>query len=101
MIPAPVTIAIHTFGQDARADLIADVRAGLTATPKTLPPRWLYDERGSELFEAITQLPEYYLTRIEAEILRRVARNTFRNWDSRLKRQIFAGFRCAADGAPA
>jgi len=73
MIPAPVTIAIHTFGQDAREDLIADVRAGLTATPKTLPPRWLYDERGSELFEAITQLPEYYLTRVEAEILRRVA----------------------------
>jgi L-histidine Nalpha-methyltransferase len=73
MIPAPVTIAIHTFGQDAREDLIADVRAGLTATPKTLPPRWLYDERGSELFEAITQLPEYYLTRTEAEILHRVA----------------------------
>ena len=73
MIPAPVTIAIHTFGQDARQDLIADVRAGLTATPKTLPPRWLYDERGAELFDAITELPEYYLTRTEAEILRRVA----------------------------
>jgi len=73
MIPAPVTIAIHTFGRNAREDLIADVRAGLTATPKTLPPRWLYDERGSELFEAITQLPEYYLTRTEAEILRRAA----------------------------
>ena len=73
MIPAPVTIAIHTFGQDARQDLIADVRAGLTAAPKTLPPRWLYDERGSDLFEAITELPEYYLTRTESEILRRVA----------------------------
>ena len=70
---APVTIAIHTFGQDAREALVSDVRAGLTATPKTLPPRWFYDERGSELFEAITQLPEYYQTRTEAEILRRVA----------------------------
>lgn len=73
MIPAPVTIAIHTFGGDARNDLIADVRDGLTATPKTLPPRWFYDERGSELFEAITRLPEYYQTRTETAILRRVA----------------------------
>ncbi len=73
MIPAPVTIAIHTFGKDAHEDLVADARAGLTATPKTMPPRWFYDERGAELFEAITQLPEYYQTRTEAEILRRVA----------------------------
>ena len=69
MTPAPLTIAIHTFGQDARDDLIADVRAGLTATPKSLPPRWFYDQRGSELFEAITRLPEYCLTRTEAAIL--------------------------------
>jgi L-histidine N-alpha-methyltransferase len=69
MTPAPLTIAVHTFGQDARDDLIADVRAGLTATPKSLPPRWFYDQRGSELFEAITRLPEYYLTRVEASIL--------------------------------
>jgi L-histidine N-alpha-methyltransferase len=73
MMLAPVTIAIHTFGQDARDDLVADVRKGLTATPKTLPPRWFYDERGSDLFEAITRLPEYYQTRTEAAILRRVA----------------------------
>ena len=69
MTLAPLTIAIHTFGQDARAELIADVRAGLTASPKSLPPRWFYDQRGSELFEAITRLPEYYLTRAEASIL--------------------------------
>jgi L-histidine Nalpha-methyltransferase len=50
--------------------LRADVRAGLTATPKTLPPKYFYDERGSELFDEITRLPEYYLTRAETAILR-------------------------------
>lgn len=46
-----------------------DVRAGLTARPKTLPPKWFYDALGSVLFEAICRLPEYYLTRAESEIL--------------------------------
>jgi len=50
-----------------------DVRAGLTATPKTLPPKYFYDERGSELFDEITRLPEYYLTRAETAILERRA----------------------------
>ena len=67
---APLTVATHTIGRSARDDLIADVRVGLTATPKQLPPRWFYDERGSELFDAITQLPEYYQTRTEMSILR-------------------------------
>jgi L-histidine N-alpha-methyltransferase len=49
--------------------LRADVTRGLTASPKTLPPKWFYDERGSELFEQITELPEYYPTRAEREIL--------------------------------
>lgn len=47
----------------------AEVIAGLNARPRTLSPRWFYDRRGSELFEAITQLPEYYLTRAERRIL--------------------------------
>ncbi len=51
------------------ASLRADVRAGLTATPKSLPPKWFYDERGSELFDKITLLDEYYPTRAEREIL--------------------------------
>ncbi|HTZ30411.1 MAG TPA: L-histidine N(alpha)-methyltransferase [Streptosporangiaceae bacterium] len=51
--------------------LRADVRAGLTAAPKTLPPKYFYDARGSELFDEITRLPEYYLTRAETSILRR------------------------------
>src|ERR1022692_4847961 len=51
------------------AALRADALAGLTATPKALPPKWFYDERGSELFDKITLLEEYYPTRAEREIL--------------------------------
>jgi dimethylhistidine N-methyltransferase len=47
----------------------ADVLAGLAQPQKAIPARWLYDDAGSELFEAITQLPEYYPTRAETEIL--------------------------------
>src|SRR5687768_12017288 len=54
---------------DIAAALRADVRAGLTASPKVLPPRWFYDARGSELFDEITRLPEYYPTRAERAIL--------------------------------
>ncbi|MFJ5840074.1 L-histidine N(alpha)-methyltransferase [Streptomyces shenzhenensis] len=60
----------RTLPEDATdAALRADVRRGLTATPKTLPPKWFYDARGSELFDRITELPEYYPTRAEREIL--------------------------------
>jgi L-histidine Nalpha-methyltransferase len=52
------------------ASLRADARAGLTATPKALPPKWFYDAEGSALFEKITELPEYYPTRAERSILR-------------------------------
>ena len=64
-----VRIDRHYRDDDARDALAADVYAGLTATPKTLPPKWLYDDAGSELFEQITRLPEYYPTRREREIL--------------------------------
>ncbi|MFD3694968.1 L-histidine N(alpha)-methyltransferase [Streptomyces sp. NPDC058646] len=53
----------------AEAALRSDVLHGLTRTPKVLPPKWFYDARGSELFEEITRLPEYYPTRAEREIL--------------------------------
>jgi L-histidine Nalpha-methyltransferase len=49
--------------------LRADARAGLTASPKVLPPKWFYDEEGCRLFDEITQLPEYYPTRTERAIL--------------------------------
>src|SRR4051794_25937188 len=53
--------------------LAADVLQGLLTTPKTLPPKWLYDARGSELFDQITELDEYYLTRRETALLGDVA----------------------------
>ncbi|MFJ7074104.1 L-histidine N(alpha)-methyltransferase [Streptomyces sp. NPDC098781] len=60
----------RTLPEDATdAALRADVLKGLTGTPKTLPPKWFYDAQGSELFEKITELPEYYPTRAEREIL--------------------------------
>ncbi|MDQ0584852.1 L-histidine N(alpha)-methyltransferase [Streptomyces rishiriensis] len=60
----------RTLPEDATdASLRADVRRGLTKSPKTLPPKWFYDAHGSELFEQITELAEYYPTRAEREIL--------------------------------
>jgi len=49
--------------------LRADARRGLTSVPKVLPPKWFYDAQGSALFDKITELPEYYPTRAEREIL--------------------------------
>lgn len=51
----------------------SDVKAGLTSQPKKLAPKYFYDELGSQLFEAICYLPEYYLTRSETEILQHYA----------------------------
>ena len=62
---------VHLTEDDADTALRADVRAGLTARPKQLPPKWFYDARGSALFEQITALPEYYPTRTERALLER------------------------------
>jgi L-histidine N-alpha-methyltransferase len=59
----------YTTDDDLAASLRADVAIGLTASPKWLPPKWFYDERGSALFERITELDVYYPTRREWEIL--------------------------------
>ena len=59
----------YLTADDAAEALRADAELGLTSTPKWLPPKWFYDARGSELFEDITRLPEYYPTRAEREIL--------------------------------
>jgi len=53
--------------------LRADALSGLTSQPKSLPPKWFYDAQGSALFEKITELPEYYPTRAEREILHATA----------------------------
>jgi L-histidine N-alpha-methyltransferase len=59
----------HLAPDTMRRALEDDVRAGLTATPKTLPPKWFYDAHGSVLFDDITRLPEYYPTRCERAVL--------------------------------
>jgi len=67
-------LVIHNLvKRDPLADFAEDVRRGLSAQPKYLFPKYLYDELGSQLFEAICLLPEYYLTRAENEILARYA----------------------------
>ena len=63
-----IAIDVH-LDADAAATMARDVRAGLCAYPKELAPKYFYDERGSQLFERITELPEYYPTRAEREIL--------------------------------
>lgn len=60
----------------------SDVIAGLTQTPKSLPARYFYDDRGSQLFEQICELPEYYLTRTETAILQKCAIEIARITDS-------------------
>ena len=50
-----------------------DVRRGLSARPRSIPPKYFYDETGSRLFERITELPEYYVTRAEESVLARIA----------------------------
>jgi L-histidine N-alpha-methyltransferase len=67
------TLQDHLPADFAARSLRQDALHGLTRTPKTLPPKWFYDKVGSELFEEITRLPEYYPTRAEREILTRRA----------------------------
>src|SRR3954468_11553165 len=63
------SLEVHLTEADLRAALVEDVSAGLTERPRTVPPKYFYDARGSELFEEITELPEYYPTRTERAIL--------------------------------
>jgi len=68
-VSAVVEVDVHLVEGDRRAAMAADVRQGLTRSPKVLKPIWFYDERGSDLFDEITRLPEYYPTRAEHSIL--------------------------------
>jgi L-histidine Nalpha-methyltransferase len=65
-----LTLSNHLSADSASVALRRDVLDGLTQTPKSLPPKWFYDSVGSDLFDQITRLPEYYPTRTEAQILR-------------------------------
>ena len=73
------------------ASLRADALAGLTATPKSLPPKWFYDAQGSALFEKITELPEYYPTRAERSILRAAAAEIARLSQARVLVELGSG----------
>ncbi|MGH3491848.1 MAG: L-histidine N(alpha)-methyltransferase [Sciscionella sp.] len=69
------TIDVQLTATQTAQALRDDVAEGLSGTPKTLPPKWFYDALGSEIFERITKLDEYYPTRAEAEILTAHARD--------------------------
>ncbi len=72
-MPEPARVDVHVDPEEAARELRLDALAGLTAFPKELPPKWFYDDLGSELFDEITTLPEYYPTRAERSILERHA----------------------------
>ena len=65
-----LSLSIHLAADSASRALRRDVLDGLTVSPKSLPPKWFYDAVGSDLFDQITRLPEYYPTRAESQILR-------------------------------
>jgi L-histidine N-alpha-methyltransferase len=85
------TLDVYLDDRDLARSLRADARAGLTSTPKWLPPKWFYDARGSELFEEITRLPEYYPTRAEREILTRRASDIARATDAKTLIELGSG----------
>lgn len=65
--PLPMTAGPLSVDQQV---MLADVPAGLSETQKLLPSKYFYDEEGSRIFDEITELPEYHLTRTEAKIMR-------------------------------
>ena len=69
MTPVSSEVAMLDL-EPGRSDFLAETLAGLSATPPTLPSKFFYDERGASLFQQICELPEYYITRTETEILR-------------------------------
>jgi len=74
MTPVKTPVVQRLLHPDwSTGSLANDVRRGLGAHPRTLPPKWLYDNRGSALFDEITRLPEYYPTECERNILRATA----------------------------
>ncbi|AEV87306.1 histidyl-tRNA synthetase [Actinoplanes sp. SE50] len=81
----------HLDERDLARSLRADVRDGLSADPKRLPPKWFYDARGSRLFEDITRLPEYYPTRTERAILSAAAAEIARLTDAKTLVELGSG----------
>jgi len=86
------TLEVHLDADDLARTLRDDVLTGLTADPKWLPPKWFYDARGSELFEQITELPEYYPTRSERQILEERAADIARYTGARTLIELGSGY---------
>jgi L-histidine Nalpha-methyltransferase len=73
------TQPVHFYDETPEEiDFREEVLRGLSATPKHIAPKFFYDQRGSELFDKICQLPEYYIPRVETDILRSCARELAR-----------------------
>ncbi|WP_250008343.1 L-histidine N(alpha)-methyltransferase [Actinoplanes sp. M2I2] len=87
-----IPLEVHLDAETQESALRADVVAGLTDTPKWLPPKWFYDARGSELFERITELPEYYPTRAERTILAEHAGDIARITGARTLIELGSGY---------
>ena len=87
-----VPLEVHLDADAQEQALRADVVAGLTAPRKWLPPKWFYDARGSELFERITELPEYYPTRAERAVLAARAGEIARRTRARTLIELGSGY---------
>lgn len=86
-----MTVTTLLDPDDLRDGLLDDASIGLTAKPLWLPPKYFYDAVGSELFEEITELPEYYPTRTEREILRQWAPDIARVADAQVLLELGSG----------
>ena len=80
-----------TAATELVSTLIEDVQCGLSDEPRWLPPKYFYDDRGSELFDQITRLPEYYPTRAERELLARHADDIVLAADARVLLELGSG----------
>jgi len=86
-----MTTRVLTAQTDLVGTLIEDVRCGLSAAPRWLPPKYFYDDRGSELFDQITLLPEYYPTRAERALLAQYADDIVHAADAHVLLELGSG----------
>jgi L-histidine N-alpha-methyltransferase len=84
-------LRVFLTAEDRRRALIDDVRAGLAAEARWLPPKYFYDDHGSQLFDEITRLPEYYPTRAERALLERHADDIVHAADARALLELGSG----------
>src|SRR6476646_250346 len=89
--PMTVRVDVHLTAVDLHDALTNDVRRGLTASPKDAPPKWFYDDLGSQLFDEITRLDEYYPTRAERGLLERSASEIVERTTPRALAELGAG----------